>query len=176
MITQLMRDAYSLNKQMKYNIKQCELSILYWLIKDSMATLLNIDDEQSKPEDNPSDDKKYIYFGTVPANLCEYDYSKITSDIVKTNLRRISASTLPKTGIDFQIGDMVVVAVPSGKVVTTDDGFGEKIPFYSEFTSPITGRPIYSNGNDTVVVAGVEYKLYGEFMTLPSGTLYIYVD
>jgi hypothetical protein len=63
----------------------------------------------------------------------------------------------------------VLVLIPSSYnyVATKDNGIGGKVPF----DTSIMG----CNGEKSVKVDGVTYRIYGEFMTV-GGELFIYVD
>lgn len=264
MIKYLVNRAYQLNNQIKYNIQQCELLALKWLIEDSMAQLLQCGGKDTVVEDvipddfvctvpakmkvgdritiqpqfipsnttntnttctsnnpellsvktygtrheltalntgivviaitsavKPSITHKYtitieaapvvkqdqIYYGVIPVSLGIRQFSDITADMITANLTRVTATTLDKTAVDFMsAGDLVVVAVPTGRTATVDDGFGGKMEFTTSAKNPNTGQPIVSNGEVVVTIDDVKYYLYGAFMTLNSGTLFIYVD
>lgn len=118
-----------------------------------------------------------IYYGVLPAALGVRSFRDITGDDVKKYLKKVTATSLDKTPIEFtSAGDLIVVAVLKNKVATSDNGFGDKVEFYSSAVNPDTGEHISSNGDVSVNIDGTEFYLYGEFMLLAGGILYVYVD
>lgn len=172
MIIDLVNRAYSLNNEIKNNSQQCELITLQWLIEDSMCELLSSGSvEPSDAADN------IIYYGVIPAQLQVRDFNDITPEMITTYLNEVSKEELPRTAVRFgRAGDLVVVAVSGNKVASKDNGFGGKTQFSSSAQNPETGAPIESNGDVSVEINGTTYTLYGEFMVLQSGTVFIYVD
>lgn len=114
-----------------------------------------------------------MYYGYISAELS--DYSDITDAMIKASVEggtvvQQDLQTLDKTAIGgLSAGDSLVVLLPlsSGYVATSDSGIGTKVPFITEVMG--------ANGEITLDIEGVTYKVYGEFMLL-SGTKYIYVD
>lgn len=114
-----------------------------------------------------------MYYGYISAELS--DYSDITDAMIKAGVENGTVvqqdlQTLEKTAISgLSAGDSLVVLLPlsSGYVATSDSGIGTKVPFITEVMG--------ANGDITLDIEGVTYKVYGEFMLL-SGTKYIYVD
>ena len=113
----------------------------------------------------------YVFYGYLVNQI--QSYSEITSAMLmspENHILSVTASKLDKISCGMmKSGDKVVVLVPSETEykATKDNGIGGKVPF----DTSIMG----SNGEVKVVMDGVEYDIYGEFMTV-SGELFIYVE
>lgn len=129
-----------------------------------------------KIEPAPVVQQDNIWYGVIPASLGVKSFKSITSEMVKKHLTKKVANTLPKTGINFSAGDLVVVVVPEDRVAKKDDGFNKKVQFNSSAQNPDSGEYIHANGEVTLDIDNITYELYGEFMVVSSGNLFIYVD
>lgn len=129
-----------------------------------------------KIEPAPVVQQDNIWYGVIPASLGLKSFKSITSEMVKKYLTKKVANTLPKTGINFSAGDLVVAVVPEDRVAKKDDGFNNKVQFNSSAQNPDSGEYIHANGEVTLDIDDITYELYGEFMVVSSGNLFIYVD
>ena len=115
----------------------------------------------------PKDEYSYIYFGklTVPIS----SFADITADMIQ-GLNRVYALKMKKTCLgEINVGETIIVALPedlSGKAYK-DNGFGEPI----EFSEDVLG----SNGGHTVIVDGINYRIFGELMIV-NGEMFVYVE
>ena len=109
-------------------------------------------------------------------------YDQITADKILsgTNINRINPTTKGKTSFGLASTttkyDYLIVAVPASKnyTVTKDNGFGSKVPFT---TNGVMGDDIATgaNGDITLNISGVNYKLYGEVL-IAQGEISFYID
>lgn len=119
----------------------------------------------------PKPEVAYIFYGKFVDRIQSFD--EITPDMLLSPDNRIvsvRAGKMGKTPVSGIVaGNKVLVLIPSnyGYVATKDNGIGGKVPF----DTSIMG----CNGEKSVKVGGVTYRIYGEFMTV-GGDLFIYVD
>lgn len=119
----------------------------------------------------PKADVAYIFYGKFIDQINSFD--ELTPEMLVSpdnNIISVTAGKLDKTAIsNIVAGNKVLVLIPSdyNYVATKDNGIGGKVPF----DTSIMG----CNGEKQIAVDGVNYKIYGEFMTV-SGELFIYVD
>lgn len=113
----------------------------------------------------------YIFYGKFVDQINSFD--ELTPEMLVSpdnTIISVSAGKMDKTPIgNIVAGNKVLVLVPSDYdyVATKDNGIGGKVPF----DTSIMG----CNGEKNISVDGVDYKIYGEFMTV-SGELFVYVD
>lgn len=115
----------------------------------------------------PKDEYSYIYFGklTVPIS----SFADITADMVQ-GLNHIDALKMEKTSLgEINVGETIIVAVPEdvGNKAYKDNGFDEPMKFAEEILG--------SNGGHTVVVDGINYRIFGELMIV-NGEMFVYVE
>lgn len=119
----------------------------------------------------PKPEVAYIFYGKFVDHIQSFD--EITPEMLLSPGNRIisvKAGKMGKTPVsDIIAGNKVLVLIPSSYnyVATKDNGIGGKVPF----DTSIMG----CNGEKSVKVDGVTYRIYGEFMTV-GGELFIYVD
>lgn len=119
----------------------------------------------------PKADVAYIIYGSISDEV--HGFGEITQEMLvnpNNNIISVAAESLGKTPISgLEAGDKLLVLVPadSSKIARKDDGIGGKMAF----DTTIMG----SNGDVSLDVDGVPYKVYGEFMTT-NGEMFIYVD
>ena len=119
----------------------------------------------------PKAEVAYIFYGHLVNQLDSY--SDITADMLvspENHIVSVSAGKMGKTSCGvMEEGDKVVVLIPvdTQYVATKDNGFGGQMPF----STTILG----SNGENIVVVDGVQYRAYGEMMTT-EGEMFIYIN
>ena len=116
-------------------------------------------------EDVPKDINALIYYGVIKQNI---SYNEITESSLRV-LDKQKEGILGRTGIEVSAGDRVVILVPSNSLLVPkkDNGFGSKVAF----DTSVMG----ANGEIKVIANGIEYRVYGELMTV-DGILYIYID
>ena len=115
----------------------------------------------------PKDEYSYIYFGklTVPIS----SFADITADMVQ-GLNRVYALKMKKTSLgEINVGETIIVAVPEEKNngAYKDNGFDEPMKFAEEILG--------SNGGHTVVVDGINYRIFGELMIV-NGEMFVYAE
>ena len=115
----------------------------------------------------PKDEYSYIYFGklTVPIS----SFADITADMIQ-GLNHIDALKMEKTSLgEINVGETIIVAVPEEKSnrAYKDNGFDEPMKFAEEILG--------SNGGHTVVVDGINYRIFGELMIV-NGEMFVYVE
>lgn len=116
-------------------------------------------------EDVPKDINALIYYGVIKDNI---SYNDITENILRA-LEKRKEGVMARTQIEVQAGDRVAILVPSNSLLIPkkDNGFGSKVAF----DTSVMGV----NGEIKVVANSIEYRVYGELMTV-DGNLYFYID
>lgn len=116
-------------------------------------------------DDVPKDINALIYYGVIKDNI---SYNEITENTLRA-LDKMKEGALGRTQIEASAGDRVVILVPSNSLLIPrkDNGFGSKVAF----DTSVMG----ANGETKVIANGIEYRVYGELMTV-DGNLYIYID
>lgn len=117
-----------------------------------------------KVSDVPVNVDAKIYIGSVKEWITGYEY------LTETMVKGLSAKNVAAERYMFNVtqGDRLVVAVPYDRDLKAckDNGFGEMMPF----STSVMG----ANGDIELVIDGVRYKIYGEFITV-SGVIFVYV-
>lgn len=119
----------------------------------------------------PKASAAYIFYGHLINQL--KSYADITPDMLidpSNYIQQVSAGQLGKTSCGVMgEGDKVLVLIPEdySYTATKDNGIGGKVPF----NESIMG----ANGDATIELDGVTYRVYGEMMTT-EGELFVYVD
>ena len=119
----------------------------------------------------PKAEVAYIFYGHLVNQLSSY--SDITSEMLvspENHILSVSAGKMGKTSCGvMEEGDKVVVLIPvdTSYVATKDNGFGGQMAF----SETILG----ANGNHTVTIDGIQYRVYGEMMTT-EGEMFVYVN
>ena len=116
-------------------------------------------------EDIPKDLFARIYYGVIKESVPAYEF--ITEDMAG-ELKEAPVGRMEKTKVVVADGDKLVVLLPCNEFLTAykDNGFGGK----DVFGTSLMG----ANGDIVLRVKGIDYKVFGEFMTVP-GDMYIYV-
>ena len=110
-------------------------------------------------DDIPKDVNARIYYGVIKEWVTDYKY--ITEEMVK-NLTEVPVGELRKVTVEVNAGDRLVVLVPREcEMVATKEGLGD-----SEMSTamPFSTKIMGANGELTISVNGVIYKVYGEFL------------
>lgn len=112
----------------------------------------------SQADDIPKDINAKIYYGLIKEWVIGYEH--ITEEMVKRNLKITPAGPMTDTLFDVVPGDRFTVLVPCNDFLTPkkDNGFGGKIPFDTSLMG--------ANGDYTLTVDEIAYKVYGEFITV----------
>lgn len=118
----------------------------------------------------PKSETAYMFYGTISDDLTSFD--QITPGMIASpanNMVKVAASVLDRTSLSVTEGDKVVVLLPYDSELKAykDNGLGTLVPF----SDVILG----SNGDDSVVINGDVYRIYGELM-LAGGELFIYIQ
>lgn len=90
-------------------------------------------------------------------------------DLENPDIRELNGvKEINEIDFSFDAGDSIVVAIPKdrGTVAKKDNGFGGRI----EFSEKIKG----ANGKE-MILNGVAYKIYGEFMVV-KGNIKVYIE
>ena len=134
--------------------------------------------------------KEYIYYGRIPFEVTDgsagpegvKEYTELTEAMFKDSrsiITKIEPTTLGKTSLGKQSTtneyDYCVILVPasSNYVVYMDDGLGGLVRFNEQIVGPDFGQ-MGANGNVSLTVDGVEYRLYGVFLLSPA-EVFIYI-
>lgn len=109
-------------------------------------------------EDIPKDIMAGVYCGLIKEQIIGYEY--ITEAMVKRDLSFSTIENVENVTVSVVPGDKVVVLVPLNDTVVPmkGDGFGGKMPFDTNFMG--------SNGDIILRMGHIDYKAYGEFMTV----------
>lgn len=131
-------------------------------------------DEPDTPDTPIPPVNNNIYVGAIsmPTTMIT-SFKDITENDAK-QLTVLSDGVYTKYQIDASQYTLVTVIVPEHRKVFMDDGFGNKIQFYTNATDGY-GEPFYSNGEISLTIDETVHKVYGIF-TLAAGTIYIYVE
>lgn len=118
----------------------------------------------------PKDINSRIFYGVISERVIDYKY--ITEKMV-SNLIVSPVGVMKKVPVDVKEGDRLVVLVPyeenmiATKEALISENFSQKIPFSTDIMG--------ANGEITLVVNKVKYRVYGEFVII-EGRLYINID
>ena len=154
------------------------------IIKGNQYTIIQPEPEPEPDPEQPDDpvtptpppvvDTRKIYIGTLGvATTGVTSMYDITSDHI-LGLTKLPNKSYDKYAINVPQNSILVVAVPSNKKVTIDNGLGEKVPFYTNVSIPDT-YSLYANGEPIVTIDGETYYIYGVFV-FTAGNEYIYID
>lgn len=115
-------------------------------------------------DDVPKDINARIYIGVIKDWVTGYEH--ITEEMIQGVLTEFPVGAV-ETNINVIMGDKVVALIPCNEHLTArkGDGFGGKVPF---------GGFMSSNGEIVLRVNGIDYKVYGEMMTV-NGEMEIFV-
>lgn len=136
-----------------------------------------IEDPNPEPEDDPT--LKVIYYGVIDTSDATMDITSDSDLFISTyineniisSLNSIDVNNVPATEILTltKPKQTIVALVPEAlsNFVKTDDGVGSKIPFSSNWWN--------CNGEKSVMINNIVYKIYGEFNTI-TGDEIIYIQ
>lgn len=156
-------------------VVQCELGILWGACgcKGKSVTVNSCQGYTISFEivnEIPKSEAASMFYGRISNQISSF--SELTASMIASPdnaMTKAMADILPRTPIGVSEGDKIVVLLPYGSefAATKDNGLGVKIPF----DTTILG----SNGEQTIVVNGEVYKVYGE-LVLTAGVMHIYID
>ena len=120
-------------------------------------------------DDIPKDINSQIYYGVIKEWVTGYEY--ITEKMVGS-LNRIAVGKFD-TSIDVKEGDRVVVLIPYEEYLTAKkmSVFGEDFATSLPFSTQVMG----ANGEITLYVDRIKYRVFGEFMTV-EGKLFLKIE
>lgn len=109
-------------------------------------------------DDIPKDINSKIYYGVIKERVIDYKYitEEMVANLTTAPVEPISAS------VEVKEGDRLVVLIPyeeyltAYKVSVLNDGVSAKLPFNTQVMG--------ANGEMTLMVNGVKYKVFGEFI------------
>ena len=109
-------------------------------------------------EDIPKDTMAGVYCGIIKEQITGYEY--ITEAMVKRDLTFATIENVENVTISVAPGDKVVILVPLNDTIVPmkDNGFGGKMAFDTKLMG--------ANGDVILRIGYVDYKVYGEFMTV----------
>lgn len=102
------------------------------------------------------------------------------SELSRSGLSEYPVSRLGKIGIDYKLGESVVILIPSDSLLSAkkENGFGEKVNFdetYSDLIDGFTGSTKIGYNGEIMTIEGKKYKVYGQLF-LNKGTCYLYIE
>ena len=118
----------------------------------------------------PKSESASMFYGRISNPISSFSELTVGMLVSPDNsITKALAAPLGKTPIGVSEGDKVVILLPfdSEFAAYKDNGMGTKVPF----DSTIMG----SNGNQSVVINGEVYKVFGELI-LASGIIYVYIE
>ena len=119
-----------------------------------------------KIEDIPKDINSKIYYGVIKTQVVDYKY--ITEEMVLRELTAVTPVEPMDIVVDVEEGDRLVVLVPYEEhMKAMKDGMKGNSQMM-----PFSTKVMGANGELTLFVERIKYRVYGEFM-LVNGVMYI---